>query len=77
MAKPLNIKLNTNLVAESGTGKVHMPYIFYHIFNATGVKENDRTLTATYGYHLHRLRSCNCICTSERKKRILDPYHSI
>lgn len=77
MARPLNIKLNTNLVAESGTGKVQRPHVFYHTFNATGVKENDRTLAATYGYHLHRLRSCNFICTFERKKSILGPHHSI
>lgn len=47
MAKPPNIKLNTNLVSEPGTGKLQGPHIFYHTFKATGVKENDRTLAAT------------------------------
>lgn len=64
MAKPLNIKLNINLEAESLTGKVQRTHIFEYNFNATVVKENDRTLAATSGYHLHRLRSHNCICTS-------------
>ena len=77
MAKPLNMKLNTNLVSESGTGKVQRPQIFYHTFDATGVKENDRTLASAYGCYLHRLRSCNCICTFERENNILDPHHSI
>lgn len=75
MAKPPNIKLNANLVSEPGTGKLQGPHIFYQTFKATGVKENDRTLAATYGCHLHRLRSCSCICTFERKKSILDPHH--
>lgn len=63
MAKPLNIKMNTNLEAESWTGKVQGTHIFYHNFNATVVKENDRTLAVASGYHLHRLRTHNCICT--------------
>lgn len=77
MVKLLNIKLNNNLVAESGNRPVQRAYIFYQFSNVTRMKENNRTLTAAYGCHSHRVRSWNYISAFKATKTILNSHHSM